>query len=370
MASDIKDGRVDLKGCSRLPKERTDRLRIGFAKSGDVLLTHKGTVGSAALAPNVPDYLMLTPQVTYYRTASDQLLPAYLAYAFREPGFQQQMISESAQSTRPYIGIQAQRRLRVRYVDIKNQHRIVSILSAYDDLIDNNTRRIEILEEMARRLYEEWFVQFRFPGHERVEFKESELGLIPQGWAVTELEEVVHLTMGQSPSSEFYNEVGEGLPFHQGVTGFGDYFPSNKSYCTIEARVANEGDILFSVRAPVGRINVAKEKIVIGRGVSALRSKTDHQIFLLSQLRCIFKEEDSMGNGAIFKAVTKKDMQSIKLLQPSAEVIGRFELIAAPLWRLIRILSDKNTNLSKQRDLLLPKLISGEIDVSDIPMPT
>jgi len=250
------------------------------------------------------------------------------------------------------------------------QKQIASILSAYDDLIENNTRRIEILEEMARRLYEEWFVQFRFPGHEGVEFKESELGLIPEGWAVTELEEVVHLTMGQSPSSEFYNEVGEGLPFHQGVTGFGDYFPSNKSYCTIEARVANEGDILFSVRAPVGRINVAKEKIVIGRGVSALRSKTDHQIFLLSQLRCIFKEEDSMGNGAIFKAVTKKDMQSIKLLQPSAEVIERFELIAAPLWRLIRILSDKNTNLSKQRDLLLPKLIAGEIDVSDIPMPT
>jgi len=260
--------------------------------------------------------------------------------------------------------------LKVRVPSLSDQNRIVSILGAYDDLIENNTRRIEILEEMARRLYEEWFVQFRFPGHEGVEFKESELGLIPEGWAVTELEEVVHLTMGQSPSSEFYNEVGEGLPFHQGVTGFGDYFPSNKSYCTIEARVANEGDILFSVRAPVGRINVAKEKIVIGRGVSALRSKTDHQIFLLSQLRCIFKEEDSMGNGAIFKAVTKKDMQSIKLLQPSAEVIERFELIAAPLWRLIRILSDKNTNLSKQRDLLLPKLIAGEIDVSDIPMPT
>lgn len=260
--------------------------------------------------------------------------------------------------------------LKVRVPSLSDQNRIVSILGAYDDLIENNTRRIEILEEMARRLYDEWFVQFRFPGHEGVDFKASELGLIPEGWAVTELEEVVHLTMGQSPSSEFYNEVGKGLPFHQGVTGFGDYFPSNKSYCTIEARVANEGDILFSVRAPVGRINVAKEKIVIGRGVSALRSKTDHQIFLLSQLRCIFKEEDSMGNGAIFKAVTKKDMQSIKLLQPSAEVIGRFELIAAPLWRLIRILSDKNTNLSKQRDLLLPKLISGEIDVSDIPMPT
>ncbi|WP_155418807.1 restriction endonuclease subunit S, partial [Pseudomonas putida] len=213
MASDIKDGRIDLKGCSRLPKERTDRLRIGFAKSGDVLLTHKGTVGSVALAPNVPDYLMLTPQVTYYRTASDQLLPAYLAYAFREPGFQQQMISESAQSTRPYIGIQAQRRLRVRYVDIKNQHRIVSILSAYDDLIENNTRRIEILEEMARRLYEEWFVQFRFPGHEGVEFKESELGMIPEGWKVSALDEFGEIITGKTPSKNKSEFFGGDVPF-------------------------------------------------------------------------------------------------------------------------------------------------------------
>jgi type I restriction enzyme S subunit len=250
------------------------------------------------------------------------------------------------------------------------QIRISSILSAYDDLIENNTRRIEILEEVARRLYEEWFVQFRFPGHQGAEFKESETGLMPQEWAIAKLEEIVNLTMGQSPNSEFYNEACEGLPFHQGVTGFGDYFPNNKIYCTIETRVAAEGDILFSVRAPVGRINIAKEKIVIGRGISALRSKSNHQVFLLSQLRYIFKEEDSIGNGAIFKAVTKKDMQSIKLLQPSIDLVDRFELLASPLWGGIRVLSDKNTNLIKQRDLLLPKLISGEIDISDIPMPT
>ncbi len=315
-----------------------------------------------------------TPSLLVQRVArlrgTESLKTDYLRCVIGSADFTDYVLSILTGVNIPHISAKDIKRFRFLLPPVATQERISRVITSYDDLIDNNTRRIEILEEMARRLYEEWFVQFRFPGHERVEFKESELGLIPEGWAVTELEEVVHLTMGQSPSSEFYNEVGEGLPFHQGVTGFGDYFPSNKSYCTIEARVANEGDILFSVRAPVGRINVAKEKIVIGRGVSALRSKTDHQIFLLSQLRCIFKEEDSMGNGAIFKAVTKKDMQSIKLLQPSAEVIGRFELIAAPLWRLIRILSDKNTNLSKQRDLLLPKLISGEIDVSDIPMPT
>ncbi|MDL2200630.1 restriction endonuclease subunit S [Halopseudomonas aestusnigri] len=338
-------------------------------KKGDVILTREAPLGEVGMLRS-DDKVFLGQRLVSYRVNPKKLDNRFLLYAFQGDCLRAQIKALGSGSTVEHMRVPDAKNLKVFLPPLASQKKIGSILAAYDDLIENNTRRIEILEEMARRLYEEWFVQFRFPGHEGVEFKESELGLIPGGWLVTELEEVVRLTMGQSPSSEFYNEVGKGLPFHQGVTGFGDYFPSNKTYCAIEARVANEGDILFSVRAPVGRINIATEKIVIGRGVSALRSKTDHQIFLLSQLRCIFKEEDSMGNGAIFKAVTKKDMQSIKLLQPFDEIIERFELIAAPLWRQIRILSDKNTNLSKQRDLLLPKLISGEIDVSDIPMPT
>ncbi len=364
----VRWGRFELGSLREMRFELHENERYGL-QFGDIVMCEGGEPGRCAIWKNQAPGMMFQKALHRIRPAAE-LDVGFLYYSFLNRGKNGGFDQYCTGSTIKHLPRQNLAMVEVEVPPLTIQKQIASILSAYDDLIENNTRRIEILEEMARRLYEEWFVQFRFPGHEGVEFKESELGLIPEGWAVTELEEVVHLTMGQSPSSEFYNEVGEGLPFHQGVTGFGDYFPSNKSYCTIEARVANEGDILFSVRAPVGRINVAKEKIVIGRGVSALRSKTDHQIFLLSQLRCIFKEEDSMGNGAIFKAVTKKDMQSIKLLQPSAEVIGRFELIAAPLWRLIRILSDKNTNLSKQRDLLLPKLIAGEIDVSDIPMPT
>ena len=377
--TNCQSGTVDLSGCKYLSFSSTKKYERHRLIKGDLIVATVGShptqpgsvVGRTSTVPESASGSLLNQNAVRLRAKSGLLDQRYLTYLASSKEFRDYIIAHArGAASQVRMSIELLRDMPLLLPPLPTQQLVASFLSVYDDLIENNTRRIEILEEMARRLYEEWFVQFRFPGHEGGEFKESELGLIPEGWAVTELEEVVHLTMGQSPSSEFYNEVGKGLPFHQGVTGFGDYFPSNKSYCTIEARVANEGDILFSVRAPVGRINVAKEKIVIGRGVSALRSKTDHQIFLLSQLRCIFKEEDSMGNGAIFKAVTKKDMQSIKLLQPSAEVIGRFELIAAPLWRLIRILSDKNTNLSKQRDLLLPKLISGEIDVSDIPMPT
>jgi len=116
---------------------------------------------------------------------------------------------------------------------LPTQRKIAAILSAHDDLIENNTRRIAILEKMAQTIYREWFVHFRFPGHEQVAMVDSELGPIPEGWEVKQLEDICDLVVGQSPKSEFYNEEGEGLPFHQGVKDFGDLFPTTRVYCTI-----------------------------------------------------------------------------------------------------------------------------------------
>jgi len=112
---------------------------------------------------------------------------------------------------------------------------------------------------------------------------------IPEGWEVRRLGEVGEIVMGQSPSSEFYNNTGQGLPFHQGVRDFGARFPVHITFCTIDKRIAERGDILLSVRAPVGRINIANTKIIIGRGLAALRHKKLLQSFLLYQLKNIFR---------------------------------------------------------------------------------
>src|SRR5690606_24237540 len=121
-----------------------------------------------------------------------------------------------------------------------------------------------------------------------------------------------------------YNETREGRPFHQGVTNFGLRFPTDKTYCTKEIRLANKGDILFSVRAPVGRINVANKKIIIGRGLAAIRHKKDKQVFCYYQFKKIFEKEDSMGSGAIFNAVSKSDLEKLQVMLPSAEIIDEF----------------------------------------------
>ena len=249
---------------------------------------------------------------------------------------------------------------------LPNQRKIAAVLSAYDDLIENNTRRIKILEDMAQTLYQEWFVHFRFPGHENVPMVESSLGPIPQGWEVKQLGEMCDVLMGLSPKSEFYNEVGEGLPFHQGVTDFGQRFPTDRVYCTVQKRIAEVGDILFSVRAPVGRINVANKKIVIGRGLSAIRSKSGYQAFMLQQLKDKFQEEDTMGSGTIYNAITKMDLLGIQLLEPAKPIVVKFEESADPISMELANLTMKNANLRQTRDLLLPKLISGEIDVSEL----
>lgn len=246
------------------------------------------------------------------------------------------------------------------------REKITAILSAYDNLVENNLRRIHILEEMARIIYQEWFMNFRFPGHEKVQIVDSPLGKIPEGWEVKKLSDVCSIVMGQSPKSEFYNKTGNGLPFHQGVTNFGSRFPVHRIYCTVEKRIADIGDILLSIRAPVGRINIADRRLIVGRGLCAIHNRNGNQCFTYHQLKERFREEDTMGGGTIFKAITKKEIQEIELLTPSNSIMQKFEEICKPIEAHIEILTRKNDNLCYTRDLLLSRLISGEINVDEL----
>ena len=218
---------------------------------------------------------------------------------------------------------------------------------------------------MARAIYREWFVEFLSPGHDKIPRVASPLGDIPQGWEVKKLKDVCHLTMGQSPKSEFYNQIGEGQPFHQGVTDFGDRFPTDRLFCTVEGRVAEAGDILFSVRAPVGRMNIADKRIVLGRGLSAIRHNEGHQAFLWEQLRNRFSKDDMMGNGAIFAAVTKGDMQGIELVCPPSALVGAAAKYFEPINSQIGALTKEIHNLRCTRDLLLPRLLSGQVALAE-----
>ena len=243
--------------------------------------------------------------------------------------------------------------------EIADQRRIADFLSAYDNLIENNRQRIALLERAARELYREWFVRLRFPGHERAKMIDG----VPDGWTKKALSEIADITMGQSPKSTYYNEDGNGLPFHQGVTNFGNRFPSHKTYCTVENRLAEPGDILFSVRAPVGRINITSDRIVIGRGLAAIRSNRAQQNLLFYALKSHFFREDLLGAGAIFAAITKKDLYEVDLLQAPDQVAEMFLDSVRPFDAQIERLHRMVECLTQARDVLLPRLMSGEVAV-------
>ena len=349
---------------AHISEEGLSRSAARMLPPGTVLWTSRATVGKVAIS-RIP---IATNQGFANFLCKEEINNIFLAYYLKLK--KDMLISLGTGTT--FLEVTKARLLEVEIPlpSLSTQHKIASILSAYDDLIENNTRRIKILEGMARTLYREWFVHFRFPGHENVPMVESPLGPIPEGWKVKQLGEMCDVLMGQSPKSEFYNEIGAGLPFHQGVTDFGQRFPTDRVYCTVQKRIAEVGDILFSVRAPVGRINVANKKIVIGRGLSAIRSKSSNQAFVLQQLKDKFQEEDTMGSGTIYNAITKADLLGIQLLESAKFVVAKFEEIANPISKKLENLTIKNQNLHQTRDLLLPKLISGEIDVSELDIDT
>ena len=341
--------------------EKADALIANNAHPGDVVFTQRGTLGQVGLIPTEPRFpRYLVSQSQMKLTVDPAKADArFVFYFFRHPRTVQSIKNRAITSGVPHINLGILREFTVPLPPLDTQREIVATLSAYDELLENNRRRMGLLEEAARLLYREWFVRLRFPGHEHARVDKG----IPEGWEKNPLGVLAEVTMGQSPESKFYNETGDGMPFHQGVADFGDRFVTNRIYTTALNRIANAGDILCSVRAPVGRLNITLDKIVIGRGLAALRSRSSNQSFLLHQLRTHFFKEDLIGAGAIFASVTKTEFGSQMMLTPPSQLIQEFEDFSGPIDEQLRVLHLQNQKLRAARDLLLPRLMSGEVSV-------
>ena len=243
-----------------------------------------------------------------------------------------------------------------------------------DSKIRLNEQINQNLEAMAKQLYHYWFVQFDFPNEEGKPYKSSGGEMvwndklkreIPKGWDEGILIDIANITMGQSPDGSSYNEVGDGMLFYQGSTDFGIRFPSVRQYTTAPSRFAKKGDILMSVRAPVGSINIANKDCCIGRGLSAINSKLGsmtHLYYILNDLRIAFEQRNAAGT--TFGSITKEDLYSLPIIIPSDEVIRAFNKICSPIFDRQMILGEEINTLTKQRDELLPLLMNGQVSVN------
>lgn len=355
------DVTLDHNGFTFIDDETHEKLKRSQLHENDVLITIAGAnVGKCGYVRQSDVPANTNQAVGIIRVKPEEANPRYIYYHFKKPStFAMCQGIGGGQAAQPNINLTMLKNIKVSLPNVQFQDRVVEVIGAYDDLIENNKRRIELLEESARQLYKEWFVRFRFPGHEHVKIIDG----VPEGWSFKRLKEIANITMGQSPKSEFYNSDGEGLPFHQGVTKFGFRFVEHETYCTKPTRLSKPGDILFSVRAPVGRLNITNDTIVLGRGLSAIHSIDGYQSFLFYALKSYFFKEDMIGGGAIYASVTKKDLENQELLIPSIALLQEFDDFASGVDKQIFSLHQINVNLTKARDILLPKLMSGEIGV-------
>lgn len=253
------------------------------------------------------------------------------------------------------------------------QDKVVGVLGTIDEKIDTNTRICTELEAMAKTLYDYWFTQFDFPNAEGKPYCSSGGEMvwndqlkrkIPKGWSAGQLSDIANITMGQSPSGDTYNENGSGTIFYQGCTDFGTRFPVPRVYTSAPTRFAKAGDILMSVRAPVGTLNIAMEDCCIGRGLAALNSKFGPQLHLLYTLSGFKQLFDVMdGNGTTFGSITKDTLFEMKVVIPRRDQIKSFEEMVQPIEQKIRVAEQENRELTKLRDWLLPMLMNGQATV-------
>lgn len=364
-------------------------------KPGQVVVTmtdlskESDTLGYAASIPNDSTIWLHNQRVGLLEFKTEiPTSPRFIEYLLRTHEYRSWIVGSATGTTVKHTAPGRIESFSTRIPPIEEQRAIAHILGTLDNKIELNRRANETLEAMARTLFKAWFVDFEpvrtkmegcwqrgqslpgLPAHlydlfpERL--VESELGEIPEGWEVTSVDVEFDVTMGQSPPGNTYNETGEGLPFYQGRADFEFRFPKRRVYCTAPTRLAKNGDTLVSVRAPVGDINMASEDCAIGRGVAAVRHKTGCRSYtyqFMSSISDVFARFDA--EGTVFGSIGKKDFHSIAHVKPPRDLVLAYGKLAAQPDDQIERNERESRSLAQLRDTLLPKLISGELRVSD-----
>ena len=326
------------------------RLEAHRLLPGDIVFGRKGAVDRHLLIGQGQAGWIQGSDCLRLRIKPSAVLPRFLSYALRTRDHVRWMENQCSHgATMASLNQAIVSRIGFRLPDIGIQGRIAGILSAYDDLIENNLRRVKILEEMAQSLYKEWFVDFRFPGHESVKMVDSPLGMIPETWEVNALGKRIELMYGKS----LVSKVREEGPYP--VYGSGGVVGQHAEY------VVNGPGVIVGRKGNVGAVYWADDPFFPIDTVYWV--KTD------LPLRYVYfnlKAQNFLNNDAAVPGLSRQQAYLLDLLVPADGVLGEFDRIVEPQFEVLRRLRQRNTVLRQTRDLLLPKLISGEIDVSDL----
>jgi type I restriction enzyme, S subunit len=357
-------GRLILDNVNRVSEETYKAwTKRAIPQADDLILAREAPVGNVAIIPkNIK--VCLGQRTVLIRPNKNKVEPNYLVYLLLGDEIQGKILSVSNGATVHHLNMKDIRNLELPELpSLPVQRKIAAILSAYDDLIENNTRRIEILEEMARSIYREWFVNFRFPGHEQAQMVDSELGPIPEGWEVVCLGKLASFQTGKLNSNAAKpNGVYPFFTCSQEIFRTDTY--SFDTECVLLA--GNNANGVFHIKYFKGKFDAYQRTYVI-------RSLNQNQVtnyYLYFAIKAQLEHLKSISTGSATKFLTLTILNNLNIIVSLPDIQEKFAKFIFAVFSEIELLQAKNANLRKTRDLLLPRLISGEIDVENLEIKT
>ena len=371
-AGNVTRSGFDFVECQFITEDKDNLLRKGRLSRDDIVMTTRGTIGNIGFFNNqVPyDNVRINSGMVIFRCETEKLAPSYLYHFLRSPYFKGQVNALRSGVAQPQLPIRDMKYIDIPLSPLDTQHRIADILSAYDDLIENNRRRIALLEQSARLLHKEWFVHLRFPGHEHVKIT----GGVPEGWEKKIISGVCDTIGGGTPStkkSEFW-EDGDILwvvPTDVTRNGCVALLDTEKritqaGLSNSSARLVPPETILMTSRASIGYFALMEETVCTNQGfINIVPHNRDMRMYILHNLMFRVEEIRSHAGGSTYAEVSKGRFRNMGILAPPLPLCQQFNEIAYSCLRQTRLLLKQNVNLAKARDLLLPRLMNGEIAV-------
>lgn len=328
-------------------------LRKGLLERGDIVYTTRGTVGNAAYFHNNVSFknIRINSGMVILRAKKERILPRYLFIILKSKHFRPYFKQFCTGSAQPQLPIKNLSKIEMNVPPLPIQERIADILSAYDDLIENNQKQIKLLEEAAQRLYKEWFVDFRFPGHETTPIVDG----IPEGWEKKKMEGIACFARGKIITKE-QTKLGSVPVVAGGLTPAYFHNESNAKapVITISASGANAGYVKLNLQD------------IWASDCSFVDSRMSQWILYVY---CVLIENrhriNAMKKGSAQPHVYAKDINSLDVLIPTKDLLLKFIKMASVYYEKIKILQQEIANLKEARDRLLPKLMNEEIDVME-----
>ncbi len=351
MPKNIVEGKVAITDIARIREKDADRLSQHRLQPGDIVYGRRGDIGRRALVTKREDGWLCGTGCLRVSLRDSVLDPTFLYYYLGQPNVVAWIYNQAVGATMPNLNTTILRSVPISYPPLPTQRKIASVLSAYDDLIENNTRRIEILEEMAQAIYQEWFVNFRFPGHEKVRMVDSALGPIPDGWAARRVKSLLKRLKAGNTYKEADVAVEGKVPVidqsRNDFLGFHNNAPDH---------VASPQEPIVIFGDHTCKMQLIVEPFSVGPNVVPFISPDETPILFLYFL---------VGNLVETREYKRHwtELTNKKVVLPPMKLARRFCSIIAPMFEYIHLLTKKNLNLRHTRDLLLPKLVSGTVDL-------